>query len=170
MKRFLKLAAILALLALPCQAGASALVIDWTTGSTKTTSGDTIFQVSATSGTYTTGIAAGDTVISNLSNFTGVYSVQPNTIAFGDSLTYSAMGGVTYEIVAQFSNVNDATHWAGASTYVLNPGGTAISGNSLYVIAGRAADEGYDFMRLLLRQALSGVSPIREMILRSVHK
>lgn len=172
MKRFLKLAAILALLALPCTALAGTLVIDWTigTGSSTTTSGDTIFQVASTAGTYTTSIAAGDTVVPNLSNFIGTYSVQPISPGFGAGMTYATMGGVTFEIVAQFSNVNDATHWSGASEVVLNPGGTAVSGNSLYVLAGQAADKGFEYMRLLLRHALHAVSPFGTFTLRSVHK
>jgi len=172
MKRFLKSVAILVvfLLAVAGQAAAGTLVIDWTTSTSTTTSGDTIFQISAISGTYSPDIKVGDMVIPNLSNYTGVYSVQPISIGFGTGLTYATMGGVTFQFVAQFSNVNDATHWSGATEYVLNPVGTAVSGASLYVLPGIGADKGFDFMRLLLREALRAVSPFGTFTVRSTHK
>jgi len=148
---------------------AGALIIDWTTSTTTTASGDTIFQVASTSGTYTTGIAAGDTVVPNLTNFGRTVSAQVNSLGFGGGMTYALMGGVTFELVAQFSNINDAAHWSGASEYVVNPGGAAVSGNSLYATS---FDPGmFEYMRLLLRHGYTaGTSEFGTVTGRTAHK
>lgn len=156
------------MLALPFQAHAGALVVDLTTSSSTTTSGDTIFQVSTTSGTYTTDLAAGDTVIPNLTNYSTTVTVQVDSLTFGNSLTYAEMGGVTFEVVAQLTAINDSTHLSGASEVVLNPGGTAVSGNSLYQLSAALAMT--ENMRFLLRQDLSSVSPIASANIRALFK
>lgn len=170
MKKFklLFIAVLIGILA-PFNAIAGTLVIDWTTGTDTTASGDTIFQVASTSGTYTTGIATGDTVIPNLSNYGSTFSAQINSLGFGPGMTAALMSGATYEIVAQFSNINDAAHWTGASEYVLNPGGTAAnSGTSLIA---KSSDPGvFEYMRLLLREALGAVSPYGTVTARTIHK
>ena len=169
MKRIFLAALLAVMLALPFQAHAGALIVNLTTSSSLTPSGDTIFQVSTTSGTYTTSLEAGDTVIPNLSNYDTVYSIQVNSLGFGGGLTYAEMGGVTYEIVAQFSNVDDSAHWTGASEYVVNVGGTAVSGNSLYAYS--FSDAGmFEYMRFLLRQDLSAASPFGTVTSRAVFK
>jgi len=156
--RKLILAMVFALmLTVPAPGLAGTLILDMTMSTTMTSSsgGASIFAVSTLSGTYVTGLAADDTVIPDLTNYDGSYSIQVNDItvqgdAGGDN------SGATFEVVAQFTNLNDSDAWAGASEYQVVCGVTLGSGATIYVydISGPTTAE---YMRVALRSS-SGIT------------
>jgi len=158
-------------LALPFQAHAGALIVDMQTATSATTtvatsaaSGDSLFQISAISGTYTTNLKATDTVIPNLSNYERVYSIQVNDIAFADGYPESDNNsGATFEIILEISNLNDSDAWSGASPIVLPA--VTMSGNSTYVQSGTLP--ACEYVRAKMR---TGVTPVGRGTVRMVLK
>ena len=157
---------------------AGALIIDLTMSSSTAaatgdeTSGDTIYQVSTTSGTYTTGLAAGDTVIPNLTNYGTTYSIQLDDITLGNGLAADDTNSeVTSVLVIQFSNINDGDHWVswgGASEYVVSPSGVSLGGTSLYALQ---FDPGmFEYMRVLQRNSASAHTPFATAPVRIILK
>uniref|UniRef100_A0A6M3ISH8 Uncharacterized protein n=1 Tax=viral metagenome TaxID=1070528 RepID=A0A6M3ISH8_9ZZZZ len=151
------------------QSHAGSLILDLqtaTSGTTTVASGDSIFQISALSGTYTTSLAVTNTVIPNMSNYSREYAVQINDIAFAIGYPESdSNSGTTIEIFAEISNLNDDDAWSGASKVVIFSGGVAMSGNSTYVQSGTLP--ACDYVRWGMT---TGVTPVGRGTARVVMK
>ena len=159
--------AVLMAILVPFTAHAGALILDLEnagSGVTTTASGDSVFQISAISGTYTTGLAVGDTIIPNLSNMARTYAIQVGGVAFAAGYPHTDNNsGATYEIYAEISNYADMS---GASKIALCSGGVALNSSaSPYVLSGTLPAA--EFVRFGMT---TGVTPVGRVTARGVLK
>uniref|UniRef100_A0A6M3K514 Uncharacterized protein n=1 Tax=viral metagenome TaxID=1070528 RepID=A0A6M3K514_9ZZZZ len=125
----MKKIAILIMLLLAPPIASAEVIIDMTMTTETTTSGASLFEVTALSGTHQSGIQIGAKTLSGLATKEGYFAVQINELTLPSGIDGNN-DDTPYELVYYRSLLDDAEKWSKAEEVSLTTG--TISGNSTY--------------------------------------